>query len=271
MVDKGRWQRPFRTVIVTHSGPLTHDQQLLAALITCGEGAVLGGLAAAGLDGMIGYDGTQIDVLVPEQRNRRPAQGVVLHRSRFLTSEAVHPLRLPPRTRLPRSLVDAASWASTDLRARAILAAGVQQRLARPGDLREVVETLTRLRRRSLILETINDVEGGSHSTYELDFLRMCRRFHLPLPDRQVRRADTAGRSRYLDSEFDAYKLVVEIDGMQHMEVHSWWADLLHVAELQVEGRTVLRYPGFIVRHQPEVPAAHIGDFMRRVDRQRRG
>jgi hypothetical protein len=195
----------------------------------------------------------------------------VVHRSQALTEADVHPLRQPPRTRLPRSIVDAASWAGSNLHARAISAASIQQRLTRPADLRAVAEASRNLRRRSLILETITDAEGGSHSVNELDFLNMCRNFGLPLPDRQVKRKDEAGRLRYLDSEFDAYRRVVEVDGMQHIEVMAWWADLLHMDDIHVGGKTVLRYPGFIIRHQPEIPAGHIARFMQRVDADRGG
>ena len=56
-----------------------------------------------------------------------------------------------PEAWAKRTLMDAAAWAATDDRARALLAAGVQQRLVRPGDLMTVAERSTRLRRRQVI------------------------------------------------------------------------------------------------------------------------
>jgi hypothetical protein len=47
---------------------------------------------------------------------------------RFI-DEDVHPVAIPRRTRIGRSLVDAAIWGPSDRRACAILAAGVQQGL----------------------------------------------------------------------------------------------------------------------------------------------
>ena len=223
MVERGHWQRPFRGVVVTHSGPLSDEQQLTALLFAHGPLAVLGGATAAALDGLVGYPATSAQILIPAQRSRQPAPGAVLHRSQFLGDQDVHPLRIPRRTRLPRSIVDAAAWAPTDWEARSILAAGVQQRLVRPADLLRVVDRLTHLNRRPLIRASVLDVMGGSHSGYELDFLKMCRRFRLPMPSRQTIRRDAAGRPRYHDAEFDPYDLVVEVDGSQHMEVRSWW------------------------------------------------
>jgi len=269
MLDRGHWQRPFRGVIVTHSGPLSDEQHLTALLFAHGPLAVLGGATAAALDGLVGYPATSAHILIPAQRSRQPVPGAVVHRSQFLGDQDVHPLRTPRRTRLARSIVDAAAWAPTDWQARSILAAGVQQRLVRPDDLLQVVERLTHLNRRPLIRATVRDVTGGSHSGYELDFLQMCRRFHLPMPSRQIVRRDAAGRARYFDAEFDPYDLVVEVDGSQHMEVSSWWKDMMSQNEVHVGGKTLLRYPGFVIRDEPAIPARQIADFMARVDASR--
>jgi hypothetical protein len=54
-----------------------------------------------------------------------------MHYSQELGDRDVHPLRHPRRTRIARSLVDAAAWMPTDGGAMTVLAAGVQQRLVR--------------------------------------------------------------------------------------------------------------------------------------------
>ena len=59
-LESGRWQRPCRGVVVTHSGPLTDAQALWAAVLGCGTGAVLAGLTAARLDGLSGFDDPRI-------------------------------------------------------------------------------------------------------------------------------------------------------------------------------------------------------------------
>ena len=89
------------------------------------------------------------------------------------------------------------------------------------------------------------------------------------MPSRQAIRLDAAGRARYFDAEFDPYDLIVEVDGSQHVDVGHWWKDMLTQNEVQVGGKTILRYHGFVIRDEPEVPARQIGDFMARVDASR--
>jgi len=118
------------------------------------------------------------------------------------------------------------------------------------------------LRWQAIIREAAIDAGGGSHSGYELDFLNLCRRYRLPMPSRQLVRTDESGQPRYTDAEFDEYNLVVEIDGSQHMDVQSWWRDMFAQNELHVEGKTVFRYPGFVIRHQHWIPAHQIQRFI---------
>ena len=101
---------------------------------------------------------------------------MVVHRSRALGPDDVHPARWPPRTRLPRSLPDAAAWSRSDNAARALLAAGVQQRLVRADQLTEALERFPTLRRHALIAGTLADIAGGAQALSELDFARLTRR-----------------------------------------------------------------------------------------------
>ena len=81
-VTSGRWQRPCRGVVVAHSGPLTDEEQLWAAVLAAGRDAVLGGLTAARLDGLTGFEPPAIQLLVPAARRVRTVlPGVVVHRS----------------------------------------------------------------------------------------------------------------------------------------------------------------------------------------------
>jgi hypothetical protein len=261
----GRWQQAADGVLVTQSGPLTERQRLWVALLAAGQGAVLAGLTAARLDGLTGFDDSRTYLLVPASRRSRPAlPGVVVHRSRLLEHADIHPARLPRRTRLGRSLVDAAAWSATDRRARAILAAGVQQRLIKAAELSGVVERCQRVPRRALMRLTLADVAGGAEALSELDFSDLVRRYGLPEPDRQVCRSDGQGR-RWLDAVWERERLVVEIDGRWHMDAGAWWADMHRDNELTVDGYRVLRFPAFAVRDTPEAVAAQIARALRQV------
>jgi very-short-patch-repair endonuclease len=261
----GRWRLVEARVLVTQSGPLTEKQRLWASILAAGQGAVVAGLTAAKLDGLAGFEDRRTYLAIPSSRHlSRPLSGVVVHRSRLLGPADVHPTRLPPRTRLGRSLVDAAAWAATDRLARAILAAGVQQRLIRASDLSRVVERCPRVPRRALIRATLADIAGGAEALSELDFCDLVRRFGLPEPDRQFERLDEQGR-RWLDAVWEWARLVAEIDGRYHVDVRAWWADMQRDNELTVDGYRVLRFPAFVVRDSPEAVARQIARALRQA------
>ena len=266
MVERGRWQRPVKGVIVTHPIGLTHDEQLWCALIAHGPGATAAGLTGATLDGFTGFTSTTRDVLIPRGQRPRQLPQVRVHTA-TLRDDEVHPARTPRRTRIERSIIDAASWASNPLQTQGILAASVQQGLVTPEGLQEAMAPRLTLPKRPLIVETLRDVAGGSLSEYEVLFARLCRDEGFPQPSRQVRRRDTTGRMRYLDAEFDEYDLVAEIDGQHHMEALAWWADMQRSNEIVADGKWLLRFAGFALRHQGDRVADVLRRFFERSSR----
>jgi Protein of unknown function (DUF559) len=261
-IASGRWQKPSRGVVIAQSGPLTERQLLRAALLRAGPRSALAGLTAARLDGFKGFDDKAsfadrpIYLLVPYGYKRRtPPLGlnVVTHYSQVLADADVHPARQPRRTRIARSLVDAAAWMPTDRGAAAILAAGVQQGLARAADLRLVADRIETRRRRKLIIETLGDIAGGSQAMSELDFIRLVvRPFGLPEPSRQSPRRDRHDRRRWIDAAWDDCKLAVEIDGAHHTEDPlQRWDDMERDIDLMLDGYQTLRFPAWLVRRDP--------------------
>lgn len=275
-ITSGRWQKPSRGVVVAQSGPLTGGQLVRAALLRAGPSAVFAGLTAARLDGFKGFEDKRpihempIYLLVPPGYKRRsppPGLNVITHYSRVLTDLDVHPGRQPRRTRIARSLIDAAVWTPTDRGAMAILAAGVQQGLIRADDLRQAAGRVDLLHRRKLITEAVGDIAGGAHALSELDFLRqVVRAFGLPEPSRQVARRDARGRRRWTDVMWDDYKIVVEIDGTQHTEDPlQRWDDMERDLDLALDGYLTLRFPAWLVRNDPEYIARRILEAFRRA------
>ena len=236
-VSSGRWQQPCRGVVVTHSGELTDEQVLRVALMHAGPRAVLAGLTAARLDGLTGFGDRSpvregpVYLLAPLGYSRRRAPldlNVILHYSRQLTAADVHPAREPQRTRIARSLLDAAAWHGSDRWALAILTAGVQQRLTRTDHLYDALDRIGHtLPRRELIIEALADIAGGAQALSELDFTRkVVRQFRLPEPSRQAGRRDEHGRQRWIDVVWEDWKVIVEIDGAQHVEARQYWDDM---------------------------------------------
>jgi hypothetical protein len=99
-----------------------------------------------------------------------------------------------------------------------------------------------------LIDETLDDAAGGIRSVPEADFERIRKRVGLPAPARQhiLQRPD--GRY-YLDADWEQYALSVEIDGIPHLDVLNWDADLDRANEIAINRRTLLRFTSFAVRH----------------------
>lgn len=273
-IKAGKWQSPCHGIVVTHSGPLTDSQILRIALERSGPGAVLAGLTAAKLDHFKGFDDSgpvadfPIYVLTQPGTKRRPAPpglNVVVHQSRLLTEKDVHPIWTPRRTRIARSLVDAASWTKTDRGTMAVLAAGVQQGRVRVEDLREVLDRIGMVRRRRLMLDILGDIEGGAQALSELDFTRkVVQQFGLPEPSRQVGKRDSRNRRRWIDVVFEEWKVIVEIDGAQHIQPLDQWDDMERDNDMRAGGYEVLRYPAWLVRTRPEYVARKIIEALRR-------
>jgi hypothetical protein len=273
-ISSGRWQRPSRGVVIAQSGPPTERQLLRAVLLRAGPRSALAGLTAARLDGFKGFDDKvpfadrPIYLLVPYGYKRRtPPLGlnVVTHYSQRLADADVHPMRQPRRTRIARSLIDAAAWMPTDRGSMAVLAAGVQQGLVRVADLRLMADRTETLRRRKAIIETLGDIAGGSQALSELDFIRLVvRPFGLPEPSRQSARWDRRGRRRWIDAAWDDCKIAVEIDGAQHtVDPLQRWDDMERDIGLMLNGYRTLRFPGWLVRDNPEYVAGRILEVLR--------
>lgn len=261
-----RWQRICRGVLVAHDGDLTTDTANWVAVLAAGPGAVLAGIAAARAGGLRGvWRRDAIDVLVPGDRHgpnlrrRLPLgmPGVRVRRTALLPSSDLQRAR-PDRTSMARSVVDAAQWAGTPDEGRVIVAAACQQRLATPREILAVVHRLPRAKRRRLVTQTALDAAGGAQSLGEIDFVRLCRRHRLPIPDLQERRKDASGRIRFLDAYWRAFRLQVEVDGAHHMEVRHWEADMDRQNDVWIDGDRILRFTAAAVRARPDRVAAKL-------------
>jgi len=269
--EAGRVWRPLGPrAVVLHRGVLTREQGWWVGVlhgdlreITGIERspelpvAALTGLSAAEAGGLAGFETRVVHIAVEHGREVEdlddPAVRVAVHQTRHLERSEVHPTQRPARLRLPRAVVESASHVAIQrpARARALIAAAVQQRLVRPQDLRAFAAARRTLPGRRLVLETINDAAGGAHSLPELEFLRGLRAAGLPEPARQ-RKLQHADGTWYLDNDFTDYLVTVEVNGLQHYEQLLREADDFQRALLQISGRIVVDLSSSAVRHQRE-------------------
>lgn len=240
-------------VVVMHNGPLDERQRAWTAVLRAGPGAVLAGAWAMREHGVRLEVPDRPQVVVPARRSWPRMPDVDVRRSRLLGPEHVHPVRQPPVLRLARATLDATSLCRDPDDVRALLCAPVQQRRLRPAELRSCLAIVGPLTGRSLVLRTLDDLELGAQSTHELRFTRGLRRRRLPPPEHQ-RLCRRPGGKAYLDVWWERYRLHVEIDGLAHLRVSDWLADLARANELAIGGpATRLRFAGFQLLEQQDL------------------
>lgn len=263
-VDAGRWQRAHRGVYVASNADLSTRQELWVCVLSGPPGSVLGGLPAAELDGLKNFTSSDIHLIIPVGSRKPSRPGMIAHYSSRLDERDVHPIRVPPRTRLARSLIDAAVWSRNERRSRAIILAGPQQRLVRPRDLRDALSRRGQCWHHATVTESIDDAEGGIASVPEHDFDVIVRTRGLPPPNRQVVLRRTDGRY-YLDVDWTAYGVSAEVHGIQHMAIATWDNDLDRHSEIAADGRTLLQFSSYSVRHRKD----HVANLVKRALRNR--
>jgi len=252
-IAAGRWVELTPRVIGTTTGPLSLEQRRWLAVLHAGPRSMLGGLTAAEVHGLTGWGRDDITVLVDDELSFEPVPGVHFFRSRRPFKLLLSPNPGIPRCRLEPGVL---LWAGYDAQVRpahGVLAAVVQQRLTTADRMIEWVDKLRPLRRAKPFKRTLSDAAGGSHSLSELDVRRMCRRFGMPPPHRQRKRVDRAGRRRWTDCEWDladGQVLVLEVDGMFHMEVSQWNDDLRRARRITTRERIVVRCSAYELRHE---------------------
>ncbi|WP_188779247.1 DUF559 domain-containing protein [Marmoricola endophyticus] len=197
-----------------------------------------------------------------DERAFEPVPGLAAVRTRRSLTDFREPRGELPLCRLePAVLLFAACTRSP--RATGLLAACVQQRLTTPQRLVEWTLRMRPLRRSRQFQADLAEMSSGAQSVAELDVRRMCRRFELPLPRRQVKRRDGHGHLRYTDCEWPVPggTVVLEVDGAFHMDVESWEQDLARQRALTTPGRLVVRATAHELRADPERVAVDLVRF----------
>jgi hypothetical protein len=252
----GRWRRLSRGVIALHNGPLTSEQVTWFAVLDGGDDCVLAGLTALNGYGLQGFPVPRLQLAVPISGRPGRHELYVRRRSRRLDAAAIHPARRPRAMRREVALVDALEQLTLPLRGCALLAAVVQQRLLPASSVAGLLMAERTLARRALYLAVTRDIEGGSHSLLEIDFLKLARRAGVSPPVRQAVRTDHSGRRRYLDADFDTF--AVEVDGAVHLRPATWWDDMFRQNSIVLTGKPVLRFASVAVRLHPDAVIAQL-------------
>lgn len=236
---------------------LRRQSHWMAAVLACGEGAVLSHAAAAALWDLRRSSAPTVDVTVPRPGGARRRRGIRLHRSTTLDAGQRTVRDAIPVTSVPRTIIDLADRFDQRTTERALDQAEVLRLFdgvafdatieANPG--RRGAAVVARLLETYRVGEQITDTE------LEDEFLRLCERFGIPRPEVQ---APTMGGGR-LDFLWRAQRVVVEVDGWRwHGGRAARDRDNERDANLQAGGFKAARFSRRRIARRPEAVAASV-------------
>jgi very-short-patch-repair endonuclease len=233
---------------VGHLG-LGREARWLAAVLACGEDAVLSHRSAAAL-----WNIRLAELFRPEVTcagvRRHPE--ITTHRGRLAEADRTIHLGIPV-TSPARTLADLGHILNTDELTRALREAMFR----RLYDRRALEDALTR--RPSKALRELLVEASVTQSQMEDRFLAICARHRLPRPNTQ----HPIGAKRY-DFAWPDQRLVVETDGwLAHGTPYAFQADRSASNALQLGGWIVLRYTWADLTRRSRTIAATVRDALR--------
>jgi hypothetical protein len=241
LLVSGRWPRLQPGSYAWFTGPPPREATLWAVLLRAGSGAVLSHLTAAELFRLTDRPSSLIHVTIPESRHIGRLPGVVIHRSVHVL-QTRHPTLLPPRTRIEQTVLDLVHGAATADDAFNWACSACQRRLTTAERLSRSMRERKKLRWRAELSAALTDIAEGAHSLLEYRYIHRVERPHgLPRAERQVQ-VIRGSRYSYLDNDYGAYRVCVELDGRIAHPDHRRWLDNHRANAVAAEGGVTLRY-----------------------------
>ena len=219
---------------VGHGAPSV-EAGYTAAVKACGDGAVLGGLAAAWAWGLLrGRAAPRPETIAPTVRRVR---GVNTRRARRIDRREVTTWKGIPITTVARTLVDLAGLLSFDALARACHEAGVRHRTT-PAQVEIVLARCPNRPGARKLKRVLRGEARVTLSTLEKRFLALLRAVGLPLPETNR----PAGTKR-VDCRWPDHRVTVELDSYRyHSSRHAWEQDRRREREARARGDEFRRY-----------------------------
>jgi very-short-patch-repair endonuclease len=243
-LEKGALLRVHRGVYrVGHRAP-SIEARYMAAVLACGEGALLCGLAAAHLWGLVKGSAPPPEVIAPTQRR---VKGVKTTRRRSGHKERGTKRRGIPITTVPSTLVDISSLLPLPDLARACHEAGVKYGTT-PSQVEAVLATRPTAPGAKNLRKVLSGEQRVTLSALERTFLRRLEEANLPLPITNK----PAGTKR-VDCRWPAQALTIELDSYRyHRSRHAWEQDRRREREARARGDEFCRYTHDDVLDSPE-------------------
>jgi hypothetical protein len=237
----------FRGVYrVGHKAP-SLEARYMAAIKAAGEGAVLSGLAAAHLFGLVKGRPPPPEVSAPTERK---IKGIKTRRPRLGRRDRTV-CRGIPVTTVPRTVIDLSSMLSLDALARAFHEASVRYRTT-PDQVEAAMKG--RIPGAEKLRRVLRGETHVTLSKLERAFLRLLRREGLPLPV-----TNRAAGGRYVDCRWPDHKLTVELDSYRyHNSRHAWENDRKREREAYARADQFRRLTYGDVTERPESVIAEL-------------
>jgi Transcriptional regulator, AbiEi antitoxin/Protein of unknown function (DUF559) len=240
-VRAGRLRRLHRGVYAVGHGVLGREGRWVAAVLACGEGAVLSHRSAAAHWGLLDSAAALIDVTAA--RSRAGAPGLRVHRSRSLDARDTTRHRGIPITTVPKTLLDLAATVRADRLERA-LAQAARLRLYDHGAITDVIARSNGHRGTGVLAHAVSrETPKWTRNDYEAWFLTLVRDAGLPEP--MVNTTLAAADHPRLDPDFcwPAHRLIVETDGWEtHRTRAAFERDRARDAALTADGWRAVRF-----------------------------
>ena len=207
-MQAGMMQRLYQGVYLLGPAPPTQMGRARAAVLACGEGAVLSHRSAAERYGLLPHAGGEaVDVTVVG-RNPGVEPGIRLHRPRALARHDVVTMRGMRITSVARTIADLAGTESRHDTERAFQEA-LYRRLVAPAAIQAVLEREPR-RRGAAVLKALLSDPRMTRSERERALLKLIAQAELPKPLTNVRL-----HGYLVDAYWPEQRLVLEFDGWQ--------------------------------------------------------
>jgi Protein of unknown function (DUF559) len=255
-VLRGSLYERHRGVYVVGRRTLDQRGEWMAAVLACGDDALLGYWDAAALQRLLKKLRSQIHVIGRRSRHHRP--GLVVHRPRRIDPEDRTVYDGIPVTSVARTLVDLAAVANPRVVERA---SNEAERLG-VLDLEQLRAVYGRSHgRRGLhVIRRLIAAHApavGTDSGLEVDFQKLCRAQGLPPPLTNV---EVAGST--VDAYWPDCGLVVELDGYEfHRTRAAFERDRARDTALRLAGKEVVRFTDRQVTGDPR----WVGNTVRRL------
>jgi hypothetical protein len=252
----GRLRSVHRGVYAVGGATLPREGRWLAAVMACGQGAVLSHVSAAVHWNLLQYEPPRPEVTAPA--SRRGVPGIRLHRSRSLDAQDTTTHQGIATTTVHRTLLDIAADVPEHHLERA-LAQAERLQLYDHRAIQDVIQRNNGHRGTGRLASAISSDPAWTRGELEARMRKLARKHGLPQPtcNTSLDAPDHPGLEA--DFYFPAHALVVETDGWDsHQTRQAFEDDRAKDAALTAAGYTVMRFTYRQLRDDPQTVADRI-------------